>query len=205
MKKAARFKSYAKRLTQVLFGVLVLGLLSFSIPLTGWRALSVQTGSMVPFIDPGALVAVHRVSDDQLKVGDVITYTSPKNARETITHRIVDKKLQQNGPTVYFVKGDANGTADDPVYPNQIVGRVETHIPHLGKALDLLRHPIGLALLIWLPSILIIWSETQLMLRRLLEQEQAALEQQKPALVMSAAQQLPEMKRAAVQVQQRLL
>jgi signal peptidase I len=124
----------------------------------GGKLLSVQTGSMTPSIDKGDLVAVTRVPESQLRVGDVITYINPRNAKQTITHRIIAMPSTANGKT-FIVKGDANQATDPPVKPSSIVGKVGFHAPYLGHALDFVRKPLGLALVIYVPALFIVADE----------------------------------------------
>jgi signal peptidase len=160
-------------------------LIAFSLPFTGWKALSVQTGSMKPAIPPGSLVLVHRVPPDSLRTGDVITYKSKSSAGVTITHRIQQRIGKANGPKQTIVKGDANKTPDAPVYDNQIVGKVSSSTPQLGRGLDFLKTPWGLGLLIYVPIILIFISEVRLLVRRLtkleLDKQKAQLEKTEKA------------------------
>ena len=156
----------------------------------GWRALSVQTGSMVPVYRPGTLVLVNRVPASQLKVGDVITYSSLENANKTTTHRIVGRVPNDMGPDSFITKGDANKANDPTVDERQILGRVDRGIPYLGYGSDFLRTPAGLATLIYLPSLLIIIYETRLMIKRLLELEELKNPQLPPMTGPAALSQL---------------
>lgn len=166
----------------IIFVVAGLALLAFSLPHTGWRALSVQTGSMKPAIPPGSLVLVHSVPQNTIKKGDVITYKGKTASEMTITHRVQERKKQHNGLYRTIVKGDANRSADAPIYDSQIIGRVETSVPYLGKALGFVKTPLGLALLVYLPALIICIAEIRLLVRRLTKLE---IEKQKP----KAAQQ----------------
>ncbi|HUS26782.1 MAG TPA: signal peptidase I [Nevskiaceae bacterium] len=138
-------------------------LLWVSLPQSGWKALSVQTGSMRPAIGPGALVVVHRVAVESLQPGDVITYQ--KTAQQTVTHRLVRVDTRPGGTVQLIVKGDANAVADQPVYASQLVGRVAYHAPWLGHAADAVRTPLGLLIMLYVPALLIVADE----LRRLAE------------------------------------
>jgi signal peptidase I len=126
----------------------------------GNKMLSVQSGSMVPVLHKGDLVSVNPVPDSKLKVGDVITYIKPSNANQTVTHRIIQLPNLSNQHR-YIVKGDANASADPAVPANKIVGRVGYHVPYVGFLIDLLHKPIGLAILIWFPALVIVIGETQ--------------------------------------------
>ncbi|HEX8226666.1 MAG TPA: signal peptidase I [Candidatus Saccharimonadales bacterium] len=156
-------------------GAVFIGLLAavfvLSLPVTGWRALSVQTGSMKPAIDPGALVLVHRVPQASLAVGDVMTYTSLKDPNVTVTHRITDISPLGNGKMLYGMRGDANKVADVPVQESQIVGKVATHIPFLGRVTDFLHTIPGLILAVYIPAAIVAAFEVRLLIRRLTELE----------------------------------
>jgi len=142
----------------------------FALPQSGWKALSVQTGSMAPFIKPGALVLVHRIPATQLRVGDVITYVST-STKKTNTHRIINIDSSHGVPLKITTRGDANSSSDQPILPKQVLGRVDRSIPVLGRLSDAARHPIGLGILIYLPALAVIISETRLLIKRLMELE----------------------------------
>ena len=139
-----------------LLGVLVVG---FGRPGSGWRALSVQTGSMRPAVRPGDLVFVKHVPASDLRVGDVITYASKSNARQTITHRIVDIQGESKALKQITTKGDANELPDAPISEQQIVGKVARTAPLLGRLLDTLRTPLGLLILVYVPALGVVWGE----------------------------------------------
>lgn len=126
----------------------------------GDQLLSVQTGSMVPEIKRGHLVAVGEVPLNQLRVGDVITYKSSQESLKgaTITHRIVELPTEENGQK-FITKGDANPSIDEPFSGDRIVGRVDRAVPYAGFLMDFLSTPIGLMLVIYLPALFIIVDE----------------------------------------------
>ncbi len=137
------------------FGALLL----FGLPVTGWKALSVQTGSMRPNIEPGSLVLVHRVPASSLKIGDVITYADPKRPAETITHRITETfKVGETIPA-FVTQGDANPSPDQPIVGGQVKGKVYAVVPYLGHAVDWIKTWPGIILLVYLPALLVIIEE----------------------------------------------
>lgn len=123
----------------------------------GSKLLSVQSGSMVPALNKGDLIAVHKTPARDLRVGDVVTYTNRDNPHETITHRIASIAGDMQGRIT--TKGDANDVADKAVVPSQVIGRVEHRIPYAGYAVDFIKHPVGLVLIIYLPALFIIGYE----------------------------------------------
>lgn len=135
---------------------LVLLLIAAGLHIGGWRALSVQTGSMRPAINPGDMVLVKRVPISALKNGDVITYINPKNKKQTITHRIVSVKKQS--PQL-IVKGDANDSPDPVVFIHQIIGKQKYRVPFAGYLMNFLRTWQGLTIFLYLPALFIIVSE----------------------------------------------
>jgi signal peptidase I len=126
--------------------------------LSGLKSLTVQTGSMTPAIKKGDLVVVKSVPD--YNVGDVITYINPANKQQTITHRIIDKKVSTMN-TRFTTKGDANTAADNPINTSAVVGKVEHKVPLLGYAADFVRRPLGLVLIIYLPALIIMAGEVK--------------------------------------------
>lgn len=134
-------------------------LLLLSLPRSGWKAMTVQTGSMQPAISPGDLVLVKSVPESELKIGDVITYASQEDPKVTVTHRIIQKVRQPNGPTRLIVQGDANATPDAPVDTSQIVGATQAVVPNAGFVFDWLRTPLGLIALIYIPALFVVGAE----------------------------------------------
>ncbi len=134
----------------------------FLLPQTGFRAMSVLTGSMNPAIPQESLVIVHRVPYKQLKTGDVVTYINPQNTKQTITHRIVELKTKQGLPAL-ITKGDANEQNDAEIFGGNVVGRVEWHYPKIGGYLN---HSKGwpiIILLIFIPAAFIIYDEIRIL------------------------------------------
>ncbi|MEK7153733.1 MAG: signal peptidase I, partial [Patescibacteria group bacterium] len=163
-------------------------LVAFSLPFMGWKALSVQTGSMEPAIDTGSLVIVKDVPPASLRKGDVVTYKSVVQPGVTITHRLTDIKKPSDGPVQYITKGDANKTADRAVYGDQILGRVALSIPFVGSVLNAMRTPIGLVALIYIPAAFIAIGEIRLLVRRLTKIE---LEKQKATTAKTSRGRVP--------------
>lgn len=124
---------------------------------SGAKLLSVQSGSMSPALHKGDLVVVRPVPKGQLAVGDVVTFANPANKRQTITHRVV--ALPADKPSTVITKGDANATPDKPVPIKAVLGKVTRHAPLAGFAMDLVRKPVGLAIIIYLPALVIVADE----------------------------------------------
>lgn len=160
--RALRFKTI---LGVLLLSCIVAAAAGFAVfKLNGGTFFSVQTGSMSPSIQRGDLVAVTNVPDSQLAVGDVITYINPANADQTITHRLIEVPSETNQYR-FITRGDANPAPDAPVAPSGVVGRSAFTVPYAGYAFDVVRRPLGLIALIYIPALVVIISE----IRRLSE------------------------------------
>lgn len=102
----------------IVFFVIVLsyiGYLKFikhetDINLFGYREYMVKTGSMEPQFNIGDLIVTKKVSKENIKVNDVITYIAEKE-NDTITHRVTEI-IEKDGQTFYKTKGDNNNSED---------------------------------------------------------------------------------------------
>ena len=88
----------------------------------GKSILRVVSGSMEPSIYAGDYILVEKVSCDELKEGDIITFYSEDKSIYGMpnTHRII--AVNEDGS--FITKGDANSTADETaVTPDRIIGK----------------------------------------------------------------------------------
>jgi signal peptidase len=141
------------------FVVMVAILLIFSaFPIAGnYKIFVVQSGSMAPAIKMGSLVIVKPAND--YKIGDVITFGPYSKTKAPTTHRIYDIKVV-NGQPVYITKGDANNAPDTrEVTKRDILGKVLFSIPYLGYAVAFAKKPLGFALIVIVPAVIIIIDE----------------------------------------------
>ena len=142
-----------------------LGVIAFSIaasvlPITGnYKILVVQSGSMEPAIKTGAVVIVKPA--DVYSIGDVITFGSITKTTPPTSHRILDMEVSE-GQISYITKGDANEDPDGkPVAKMDVVGRVLFSMPFLGYVIDFARKPLGFALIIGIPAVVIVGDEVR--------------------------------------------
>jgi signal peptidase len=111
--------------------------------LTGYRTLTVLSGSMRPTFAPGDVVVVTQERAADLRVGDVITYRVPVGARQVETHRVV--RIVRRLPTpIVVTKGDANDHADPwtAELHGQTLWRYRFAVPWAGKIVIALRNPL---------------------------------------------------------------
>ena len=122
-------------------------------PLYG--AYVIVSGSMEPLIKVRDAVIVKRTTEDNIKVGDVITYRSLDNAFYgiLITHRVV-KIEETNGEKIFITKGDHNETIDrTPVKFGQVQGKVVMRVPKIGYLKYFLVENYGWIIAVVIPSL----------------------------------------------------
>lgn len=127
------------------------------VPLFG--AYVIVSPSMVPTIKVNDAIIIRRAKEDELEIGDIITFSSsdPSYKGLTITHRIVGKQTVQNGGYVYRTKGDNNNVEDSSLVKyDDIYGKVILKIPKLGYIQKFLLTPFGFIISILIPILLVI-------------------------------------------------
>jgi len=159
MKKTKKIIYFVLSLIVIIFALLVI--FSF-FPFPGkYRLYVVYSGSMAPTIKTGSLIVIRERPDYQ--VGEIITFR-PLDARqrnEAVTHRII-RIVEEKGGKLIFTKGDANDTEDkSPIPIANIVGKFTFKIPYLGYPIGFAKTMPGLVFLIIIPGTIIVYSETQ--------------------------------------------
>ncbi len=125
-------------------------------------AYVIASPSMVPTIKVNDAVIIKRVNNDDLQVGDIITFANEElNVNGyTITHRIVGKEKSSNGEYVYYTKGDNNNSEDDGIVKREdIYGKVILKIPKIGFVQNFITKPKGFLISILVPVVLILLYE----------------------------------------------
>ena len=113
----------------------------------GYSQYIVTTGSMEPNISVGDLILVK--SQEEYELGDVVTFHDAVGS--TVTHRIMGTVSGQ-----FITQGDANNTEDnDLLPPERIIGKVRLVLPGMGYAIEFLRSPLGILLLVVIGVLLI--------------------------------------------------
>ncbi|MCH5152452.1 MAG: hypothetical protein J1F68_00620 [Clostridiales bacterium] len=146
------------------------------------RIKDIRKGSMVfvQLVPDGAAQAQEFYS--RLKVGDVLTFRydvsgqhfeGKQSPQMTITHRIVDIEPNDTGGYVITLRGDnssSTGIADvqtidtsNTASPNYVIGRVTGKSYVLGLLVYSLKRPLGLAVLIIVPCVIVIaWNVSKI-------------------------------------------
>lgn len=149
----------------VVFILLMIFLMSSGkhISIAGYQVLRVLTSSMEPTISENTCIIIKKVPVEDLKVGDVITFTSDDPQIQGLynTHRIHDI-VEENGETLYVTKGDAIDAVDAyPVHQDQVAGIYVRELPAgrlLGKCFMALSDNRVYFLVIMLPLMLCLMS-----------------------------------------------
>jgi signal peptidase len=162
------FKKVVKVLN-IAFFALVIGVIAFiaysaitntnkknNFSLFGYSVYTVLTASMVPEFDINSLILVKEVPEEQLGVGDIITFYPAQDNVTVLTHRIT-RVESEDGQPVYYTQGDANNVEDpNPVKYASIIGVTVFWIDNLGGFLLKLRTPVGIAWIVGITLFLLI-------------------------------------------------
>jgi len=140
--------------------LITLLLIASTFPIPGnYQVLMVQSGSMEPAIKMGGVVIVKPA--EEYGIGDVVTFGPISSRSQPITHRIHDVKVVE-GEMRYITKGDANDTPDQrEISREDIIGKVLFSVPYVGYAVNFAKKPVGFALLIIVPGLIIIFDEAK--------------------------------------------
>jgi signal peptidase len=131
----------------------------------GTESYVVLSDSMSPAIKTNDVVVVQSVPPEDLRVGDVITYTRP-DLTVPVTHRVV-RVVSLEGEGFFETKGDANEDPDTPyVAGGRVVGKVTLTIPYIGYVIRFVGTPAGFATLVVAPIVLLIVTEFVSLARR---------------------------------------
>ena len=128
--------------------------------LFGYRAYIVNTDSMsATDFGAGALIFVKEVDCSTLREGDIITFVSQNSESfgETLTHKIRKLTRDANGDPGFITYGTTTDTDDATVvtYP-YVLGKYQSHLPHVGTFFNFLKTPQGYIVCIFVPFMLLI-------------------------------------------------
>lgn len=135
-------------------------------PITGnIKTMEVLSGSMEPSIHTGSIIIVKPISN--YKIGDVITFGPNTKTQIPTTHRIVETRAEE-GEMVYKTKGDANNSEDNKeIFKKDIIGKVYLTVPYIGYIVNFVKKPIGLMIVIVIPSVILIYDEIQKIIKEI--------------------------------------
>lgn len=113
----------------------------------GYSVAVVLSGSMEPELSVNDLVFIHQ--EDNYEVGDVVIYQS---GDELIIHRIININEEAG---IVETKGDANNASDNPIFYDDIKGKMIGCIPWIGHIVQFLHMPIGILIVLLLAFVLL--------------------------------------------------
>ena len=135
-----------------------------------FNAYVVLSGSMLPSIQIKDIVVTKKVAEEELEIGDIITFISPdpRFGGISVTHRIIDKYYDESsGSYSYRTQGDNNNVADSALVPNNnILGKVILKIPKLGYLQDILSSKGGLIIVVIIPCLVILSYDIMKLLKK---------------------------------------
>lgn len=130
-------------------------------PILGLKFMTVLSDSMSPALRAGDLIICRDKKIDDIKVGDIITYSIDDFY---ITHRVVER-ISDGGQILLKTRGDANNTKDPvTVGAGQLIGAFALRIPYGGYVIRFFRSAAGLILILIVPASLFIYGEIKTML-----------------------------------------
>jgi signal peptidase I len=136
-------------------GITALSVLNFP---GNFKIYTVQSGSMEPTIKTGSIVIAK--PESRYSKGDIITFRTLGAQEATVTHRIVDVKMDVKKNIFFKTKGDANNSADSDLRSiKNVIGKVAFSLPYLGFPINFAKTLPGLLILIVIPVTIIVYSE----------------------------------------------
>jgi signal peptidase len=143
--------------------VIVISVLLLSVIGMGWKMGTVVSGSMSPVLHVGEFAVAQPTDPGTIKEGDIIAFKAPDEPDTVITHRVIG--VVNKGDSVAFrTKGDANSSPDGFLVPaDNLEGKIVFHVPYFGYLIGWSRTPLALALIIGIPTaIVIVWLRRKL-------------------------------------------
>jgi signal peptidase I len=98
----------------------------------GRISLRVQGASMLPWVRPGDIARIGKVSMDAIRCGDVVLF---RRENRLFVHRIIEKGGAMDA-AAFRAKGDAHPTCDGIVKQEELLGRV-VRLYRGGRRIDL--------------------------------------------------------------------
>lgn len=109
---------------------------------SGYKVLTIISGSMTPTMPKGTAIIIKNIDISQVEVNDVITFMQGESK---VTHRVVEKNVDEQTKTVLLkTQGDAaeNQGSHESVTKNNFVGVVVCHVVGLGNVFEIIKKNI---------------------------------------------------------------
>ena len=135
----------------------------------GYRFYSVLTPSMTQQpgsglkggFNKGDLIIVQKIDIQDIKVGDIITFSPDRDGKVSLTHRVVDilDHVNEIKGTFFITKGDANAGNDvAPISAERIIGKKVFSIPYFGDAVLYVKDHIIITVLFLISAIVFVYT-----------------------------------------------
>jgi signal peptidase I len=105
----------------------VVAMLWFNTGITGFRPTIVHGRSMQPTYATGDLVVTQAIDPEDLAEGDIVVF---RNDSVSVVHRIIAIDETNKG-FQFTTQGDNNNTSDQPFLEEDLIGKVQLHIPKI--------------------------------------------------------------------------
>lgn len=168
--------------------IIIKGTINEEVPpsVFGITPLVVLSGSMSgdapDHIETGDLIFAKRIEPKNLIVGDIISFMQNSS---TVTHRITEINVAEDGALLFTTMGDANNTPDEmPVSQDAVLGKCIGRIAKAGDVIIFMQTPLGMFIFVGLPLFAFIVFD---IIRR---QRIAAAEKRKNARLMAEVRRL---------------
>lgn len=151
-----------------------------TIDILRYKSYIVVSSSMEPDIMVNDMILVHKVDEEEFKIGDAITfsvYISELQTESMVTHYIGDIQTDGDGDLIYKTLGatkepgdydiwkDASNNLIDITYED-IDGEVILVIPKVGIAVNIIKNPISIGLIIINGFVIYLFVKTVLMTKK---------------------------------------
>ena len=152
--------------------VVTLRFLGESPTVFGYSCYYVLTQSMEPEIMAGDMILGKSTNPEDLKVGDIVTYTGETGEvkDKVITHKIVEIREDS-----FVTQGIANNIPDPPIDSSQILSRYVGKIPFAGKLFSVINSKLGFIFLIVTPLCMLIVNEISIIVKAFKEDKEEHL------------------------------
>lgn len=179
------------KVAEILFLVLMIGICALvfmagsgKVPyIFGYRLLQVVSDSMKPTIEDETCILIKKVEQDEIKVGDIITFISeaPDIKGYLNTHRVHEIKTdEETGKASYVTKGDAYAAPDAYLVDyEQIAGIYVGELPFgklLFKGIQILLDRNNYFLIVMLPLLLCFMSYSRQLFKAIQGEEKDSTE-----------------------------
>jgi signal peptidase len=134
--------------------------------LGGWRLDVVTSDSMAPELPKDSLAVTSPVRARAVQKDDVVAFRDPLDRSHIVLHRVI--KVVGRGENLAFrTQGDANAKPDPVLVPAaDLRSRLRFHVPRLGAAVRVASSPVGKAVILGVPALILLFGEFMRMRKR---------------------------------------